>query len=324
MPYSYSSTDNRNISWMRNDQTRATLRNVRLTRGHLRSLHPFELALDYPVTAIAGPNGSGKSTLLAIAACAYHNSTDGYIPRERISSYYRFSDFFIQSREEVPPEGISISYHFLHNRWRGAEPGLGRQIRTKSRGGKWNNYNRRIKRNVVYFGVQRVVPYYERRTYKSYRRHFSSNILELAENIQQEICTIAGRIIGRTYDNFEFYTHSKYSLPIATNRGIKYSGFNMGAGEITVFDILSTIFEAGSGTLLIIDEIELGLHEQAQNRLISELKELCNVFHCQIICSTHSSQILESLPPEGRFFLKVPSNLPESYPKFHPVCKRKT
>ena len=119
---------------------------------------------------------------------------------------------------------------------------------------------------------------------------------------------IAGRIIGKTYDTFEKHTHSKYSLPVATNGDVRYSGFNMGAGESAVFEILVALFEAGKGSLLIIDELELGLHERAQIRFVHELKELCEELHCQVICSTHSHVVLNALPPEGRYFLETTNN----------------
>ena len=302
MAYGYSRTDRKNMNWMKSDNTRGTLCEVVLRRESLRGLNPFRLEFNYPITAIAGENGSGKSTLLAIAACAYHNRPDGYRPADRNNSYYTFSDFFIQSRNEVPPEGIIIEYEFLHNRWRGREAGPGRQWRFKRVGGKWNNYDVRVKRNVIYFGIQRVVPHYERSAHKSYRGRFSIDSLE--EQHREDICAIAGRIIGRPYDTLGILRHSKYSLPIATSDGVQYSGFNMGAGESAVFEILSSLFESGEGSLLIIDEIEAGLHEQAQIRLVEELKELCQRLHCQVICSTHSHVVLDALPPEGRFFLE--------------------
>ena len=82
----------------------------------------------------------------------------------------------------------------------------------------------------------------------------------------------------------------------------------MGAGESAIFEILSSLFSSGMGSLLIIDEIELGLHEQAQIRAINELKLLCEKLRCQIICSTHSHVILDTLPPEARFFLETKGN----------------
>ena len=306
MTYSYSRTDEKNAKWMLRDNSRATLCEIELIEGSLRGLNPFRLELEYPITAIAGTNGSGKSTLLAIAACAYHNRPEGYRQAGRKNPYYTFSDFFVQSQDEVPPEGIRIRYGIRHNNWRGREPGWGRQLRRKRVGGKWNKYHLRVSRDVIYFGIQRVVPHYERSAHKSYKGRFA--IDSLNEEHRSDICQIAGRIMGRKYDDLQIRTHSKYSLPMASSSGVQYSGFNMGAGEGVVFEILTSLFESGEGSLLIIDEIESGLHEHAQRRLVEELKELCEKLHCQVICSTHSHAVLDTLPPEGRFFLESRGN----------------
>ena len=302
MTYRYSRTDEKNLRWMKSDDSRGTLCKMALLKGSLRGLNKFRLEFKYPISAIAGENGGGKSTVLAIAACAYHNRQDGYRPAGRKSPYYTFSDFFVQSQDEVSPEGIIIRYKFLHNRWAGGKKGLGSQLRWKRVGGKWNNYDKRVRRNVVYLGIQRVVPHYERSAHKSYRGHFAIDSLE--EEHREDICRTAGRIIGKPYETLEIRRHSKYLLPIAARGGVQYSGFNMGAGESSVLEILSSLFEAGEGSLLIVDEIESGLHEQAQGRLVEELKELCERLHCQVICSTHSHIVLDSLPPEGRFFIE--------------------
>ena len=306
MSYNFSNIDRANIAWMKNDKFVSTLMQIKLAKGQMRGLNPFSLKLTYPISVIAGGNGTGKSTLLAIAACAYHNDKNGYIPTGRKNSYYTFSDFFIQADGELPPSGVQIRYQFLHSRWRGGKSGLDWQSRWKRTGGKWNNYDSRVKRNVVYFGVQRVVPHYERSTHKSYRAQFTNEALK--EEHGQRICTIGSRVLGKPYSIFEKHTHSKYSLPIAQSEKIRYSGFNMGAGESAVFEILTALFEAGKGSLLIIDELELGLHEQAQIRFVHELKELCKEYHCQIICSTHSHVVLAALPPQARFFLEKSSD----------------
>jgi predicted ATPase len=302
MSYHYSTTDKNNIKWMESDVTCATLNRIFLTKGNLRGLGKFDIAFTYPLTAIAGKNGSGKSTLLAIATCAFHNLKNGYKPISRQKTYYTFSDFFIQSREETPPQGIEILYQIRHNNWYRDDPGLGWQSRKKRDGGKWTDYGTRVRRNVIYFGVQRVVPHFERSTHKSYRRRFLPGTLDTSH--RNKIQEIAGRILERDYSDFEVLKHSKYSLPVATYDGVRYSGFNMGSGESAVFDILASLIEAGRGALLVIDELELGLHEKAQRRLIHELKELCKELHCQIICSTHSPIILDELPPEGRFYIE--------------------
>jgi predicted ATPase len=303
MSYRKSNIDNNNFSWFGKDNSRATLASIQLTKGNVRGLGLFKAEFEYPISAFAGSNGSGKSTMLALAACAYHNSKEGYTPPLRNQTYYTFKDFFVQSEDETPIQGVNIRYGFRHNNWRGKNKvGLNYQQRSKRKGGRWNDYHTRIQRNVVYFGVQRVVPHFERSVSKSYRSRFKPG--NLSEATRSRISKIAGRIVGKTYDDFNSYHHSKYSLPMVNSAGISYSGFNMGAGESAIFEILTALFQAGSGTLIIIDEIELGLHEKAQLKLIEQLKELCKELKCQIICSTHSHAILSSLPPEARFFIE--------------------
>ncbi|WP_278190152.1 AAA family ATPase [Sphingopyxis sp. YF1] len=268
----------------------------------MRGLSAFEMDFKYPITAIAGTNGSGKSTILAIAACAFHNGSDGFRLPGRVQSYYTFSDFFIQSIGEVGPQGVAIAYSIRHDRWKSGVPREGLQVRKKKQGGKWNNYDKRVKRTVIYHGVQRVVPYYERSAHKSYRTYFKPNDLDVS--VREKIASIAGRILGKKYSDFEHLEHSRYSLPRVKSGDLAYSGFNMGAGESAVLEILSTIFSSGSGSLIIIDEIELGLHELAQVRLVKELKELCLEMKCQIICTTHAYEVLAALPPEARIFVE--------------------
>jgi predicted ATPase len=303
MTYAHSKTDTKNLKWFAKINDRQSLVGIQLMEGNMRGLSPFSLDFSYPITAIAGANGSGKSTILALVACAFHNKKKGYRLPDRRQSYYTFSDFFIQSAGELSPEGVWIAYRIRHNHWRNRPEGVAQQIRRKTHGGKWSNYNSRINRNVIYFGMQRVVPYYERANHKSNRSRFKAG--SMLPEMSKRIATLAGKILGKTYASFEGHEYSKYWLPKAQVGELKYSGFNMGAGESAVFEILSTIFLAGEGCLLVIDEIELGLHEHAQKRFIDVLKELCVELKCQIICTTHSYQILKTLPPEGRVFIQA-------------------
>lgn len=102
--------------------------------------------------------------------------------------------------------------------------------------------------------------------------------------------------------------HGTYCLFLVERNAVAYSGFNMGAGENAVVSILLDLLCAGPGTLMVIDEIELGLHAKAQKEFIQILKEICKANKCQVICSTHSDIILNALPPEGRFFIQQQSN----------------
>ena len=111
------------------------------------------------------------------------------------------------------------------------------------------------------------------------------------------------RILGRSYSEIELNEFKFYKLFKVARGNLKYTGFNMGAGENAVLWLFLEILRAGKGALIIVDEIELGLHAQAQIRLVKELKKICNKQKCQIVFSTHSKEILKSLPPESRIFI---------------------
>ena len=66
----------------------------------------------------------------------------------------------------------------------------------------------------------------------------------------------------------------------------------------------STIHACPDSLLLVIDELELGLHEEAQTRLVEELKKICYKRHIQVVCTTHSPRILRAIPPEARIHLE--------------------
>ena len=303
MGYSSSDLDRKIKRWFKNDDTCATLHSIEL-KGQMRSLKDVEIEFDYPITAFAGKNGSGKTTLLAMAACAYHNNNiHGYKLKSRKRNYYTFSDFFIQTQDEIRQDGITIGYKFLHNSWKGRIAGIGYQRMQKRKGGKWSKYEKRINKNVVYLGIDRIVPQTEKKVFKSYIKNFQDGV---DDGWYKDVKKYVGQILGKNYSEFKIKKAGAYNLQLVKETGITYSGFNMGAGEKALFELFSIIHECSlnSGkTLIIIDEIELGLHEEAQRKLIHSLKEICDKFKFQIVCTTHSAAILDSLPPEGRFYI---------------------
>lgn len=302
MPYKESQLDKDNFRWFQNDQTRNSLKKLKVTNGNIRSISPVEIPFEYPITAIVGENGSGKSTVLAMVACAFHNNT-GFFPQNRIRghvkkprNYYTYGDFFMFSTNETGIAGIEICSEYLTN------SGLKQDVRKKKPSGKWNDFIGRPKRAVTYMGINRIVPPSESSPHRHYYREFKEQSLE-PDKLQQLKESIS-YVIGRNYTDIELKSHNIYQLFEAKRQGLTYTGFNMGAGENAVLGLLLEILKAGSGALIVVDEIELGLHTQAQIRLIEELKKLCNKYKCQIVCSTHSKEVLEQLPPEGRLFIR--------------------
>ena len=302
MAYRNSKLDEDNLKWFLKDDSRQTLVKIQVWRGQIRGLKDALIEFHYPITAIAGRNGSCKTTVLALSACAFHNGLNGFKLSGRNQPYYTFSDFFIQTKEEAALGNIKIGYQILSNRWKKSKPGLGWQYHTKKSGGRWNNYDSRVLRTVVFLGVERIVPHAERSVSKTYRGRFK---IGTNHGWEDNVREIVGRILDTDYASFSYRRHSKYRIPIVARKDQRvYSGFNMGAGEYSLFELFAIINECPDGSLILIDEIELGLHEKAQENLLKELKEICKRRKFQIICTTHSSRILECLPPEGTIFLE--------------------
>jgi len=306
MKYRNSATDKKLRSWFANDYSNSHLRKIEIAQGSIRGLTTCTIPIDYPIIAIAGKNGAGKSTALALACCAYHNKKDGIKASNRKQAYYTFADFFIRHQNEPAPEEILIEYDFAYDNWKVTpefpnKKEINSQVRYKSEGGKWNDYASRINRNVIFIGIERIVPHSEKSQSKSYRRYFK---VGEPKGWEKDLGDIIGYILNKKYEDVKIARHSKYKLPLAKINGISLSGFNMGAGENALFEIFSTIYSAPKGSLIVIDEIELGLHIEAQSRFIRKLKETCIERQIQVICTTHSSEIFDYLPEDARVFIE--------------------
>ncbi|MFQ2751688.1 ATP-dependent nuclease [Aeromonas caviae] len=305
MKYLESNLDRTLRNWFIKDNTCALLREISLRMGAMRGLTAFDLEFTYPITAISGKNGSGKSTILALACCAYHNDKPFPLFIKKVRPYYTFADFFIQHAEDIPAEGIIIRYKIAFNNWRKSQTlptgvGVGIQFRKKMKGGKWNDYAGRVDRHVVFLGIDRIVPHGEKSQSKSYSRAFSQIT---NYGWESDVKDLVGYILGKRYEDFKYTNHSKYRLPIVRSNGNTYSGFHMGAGENALFELFSIMHAMPIGSLIVVDEIELGLHAEAQTRLMIKLKELCKSRKLQIICTTHSKEIFSELPDDARVFI---------------------
>jgi excinuclease UvrABC ATPase subunit len=117
------------------------------------------------------------------------------------------------------------------------------------------------------------VPHAERSVYRSYRSKFKDRAEQAWEDEAKKRVVA---VLNRPYERLWFKTCSDYTLPMVEFDGHTCSGFNLGAGENALINIFSGILSCKRSLLVVIDEIELGLHEEAQVRLIDELKKLCS------------------------------------------------
>lgn len=246
---------------------------------HLRAYRDCRISFDFPVTALVGPNGGGKSTVLG-AAALIHGEVK---PRQYFAKGGVYDGSMVAWR---------IEYDLIDN---------GKQIvRTASYPkSKWNRDA--VDRKILTFGVTRTVPATERKDLSSVIggsfKGFGETLLS-KETIQAVV-----RILGKEAEKYLLVAGdragTKQLYAARTPGGDAYSEFHFGAGEASVIRIVGAIEEGPDNSLIVIEEIENGLHPVATKRLVEYLIDVARRKSCQIIFTTHSNDALDPLPDEG-------------------------
>jgi predicted ATPase len=111
-----------------------------------------------------------------------------------------------------------------------------------------------------------------------------------------------GNILGRKYDSAQIIRHSLYprnrgkDLSIIFKRKNQYSEAFAGSGEVAIVSAVVDIMSAKPFSLILLDEPETSLHPGAQKEFLKFLLEQADRRNCQIVMSTHSKDMIESLP----------------------------
>ena len=95
---------------------------------------------------------------------------------------------------------------------------------------------------------------------------------------------------------------SKNLLFAAQEGGATYSELHMAAGERAILRLSKEITQL-NGALVLIDEVEAGLHPWVQQLLMLHLQQLALRNDLQIIVTSHSPVVLDSVPLNGKIFL---------------------
>lgn len=262
-----------------------------------RGIEGVDLSLDYPVTAISGLNGAGKSTIGQLAICAYRKPTTAvHYKRQYVK------DFFPVSVADPTPfkPDANVIFHYETDDHKKTQ-----EVTVSRRQSEWSGYKRQPERHCYYVGFTVYIPKVERRDLSVY----GGKDLTFTErrDLEPEVVEKMARIIGHKYDdvNFQGISHKKRKseIGIASRLGYSYSENNMGFGEGRILYTVDKLETSPEQSLFILEEPETSLHESAQHEFAKYLIDVCNRRHHQIILSTHSSVILNALPPEARKLL---------------------
>jgi len=264
----------------------------------IRGIENLRVTFDYPVSVIAGANGSGKSTVLFAAACAYAVPEAGV--RDFVPSTL-FPDYRPKLGQRQDERGEAI-IHFDYStpegrmamRWRrgkgwnrsflgrkqASQPGRQVYLRTLS-----NLSNPSEVRGVLSMSRLSTAP--QETPMTASQIQFAQQILPFR---YAEVVDLSSGSKGKNL------------LFAKQEAGVTYSELHMAAGERSILRLSQEIAQL-KDALVLIDEVEAGLHPWVQQLLMLQLQQVALRNNLQVIVTTHSQSVLDSVPGHGRIFL---------------------
>lgn len=274
--------------WQNGKYPYPTLRGISIQGDPgLRGIKDLEVEFRYPLTVVCGKNGSGKTTILDLAALGFH--FDQKVPGFRPEYYYTFSRFFYKGPGDPDITGVKIRWDYDGNK----------SLPIEKESVKWMHYERRPRRPVYHLDILRPAI-----AHPAARSHFKAAYqIDERRVLNEKFRRIYSEVMGRQYESAEVMQSARYSVR-QCNFGNTYSSFNMGAGEDSILDILDVLQKCPDGSLLVIEEIETGIHPEALVRLAQNMLKITDEKSLQVIVSTHSSFFIDNVPREARLYVE--------------------
>lgn len=284
-----------NVLRAHNAQRRFNLNEVQIR--NFRGIKHLRLELVYPVSVLAGANGCGKTTALMACACAYRvpGAPDTLAP-SRI-----FPNFTDRLRGALSDDigQAEFTYYYVD----GGERSEMVLRRGKTRWHKSFMGRRAARQPERIVHVRTLAnltnPAEAQDALRLARQRYRS------DELTPDLLHLANRILRPRYESVSIITGEERDILFAEIKDkpdVRYSEFHMSSGERTILRLSKDISNL-QDALVLIDEIETGLHPYTQEQLMLELQRLAMRQRLQIVVASHSPVILDSVPPEGRLFL---------------------
>lgn len=236
------------------------------------------LEISFPkvgVVAIMGANGIGKSTILHALACLYQ--PDDKI-KKVLQETYKWPRFFI-------PHGKTLWMGSSANVTFYGEP---ESVKYGKESDRWAPRNLRRKRRYVRFiGIGDYYPHLEK---ENNHARFSFITLAIDPKKRAKLLEYASFVLNRIYNDVSIAQRTngtqRQLWHVDTEAG-SYTSYYMGGGEQKVFHIIDALLEAPKGGLVLIEEIEVLLHDHALRRLLEIMIKVARDKELQVVLSTH-------------------------------------
>lgn len=274
---------------VRNEIERVRANNYRqfVKRVRLRNVRGFaDEAIEFkaPVTALVGTNGGGKSTILGAAAISYKNVRPGQFFPKAFVGDESMADWIVEVELVDKPLAadrmVTRTARFAQSKWRRDDfP----------------------QRHVEYIEIQRTVPAGELTRFRKFLHGNPEDFV--ASNLAQNTITYATAVLDKNIEHYRVI--SMTSNPTVrmytgvSNGAVGYSQFHFGAGEASVIETIDRIENSPDNALILIEEVENGLHPVAVRLFVQYLQNAARRKRLQVIFTTHSQEAVDQLPAEA-------------------------
>lgn len=290
----------------------------KITFERFRHIENLSVEFKNPVSIISGSNKSGKTTILLSIACSHYNFkrrnvANGNLERTRWGDMIRFTRFDRQNQDWIYfvdyREGTKIVQNkrgqrkHLTNKWNGVakkESQIGTPISTKPNGG----------RSVILIDLERILPGRGLSTsfYNKIRNTETSTPFSQIKNDYLSYVMEQSYTVGSILKSAD-----KELLGYSNNRFL-YSSYNSASGEDVLTRIISDIVDADNNSLILIEELEIGLHPKIQRRLLDVIFHESKKNKKQFIITTHSPTVLSAVDDISRIFIENTNGRYKSIP----------
>lgn len=272
----------------------------RIHIDRLQGIRDLRVTFGYPVSVLAGKSGSGKSTLLFAAACALTNPGEDAPAHTPVSLFRQCEQHIIDTRG-IPEHSefhvdcstrdrdARVSWKLISGQWKRTVETIPDNAKLPKRRCYLRTPTEELETMQTRRGSEDVQPSGTRQPRKV-----------MAEEVYFVHRLLPHLSVEDLY-RFLGMTHDVWALPGAGTPDC--SGLTMGKGEQTVLRLAMELLGLRDAVVLI-DDVEAGLHPQAQELLMLTLQELALQNNWQVIVSTNSSVVLNCVPPAGRRFLE--------------------
>lgn len=247
------------------------------------------LPIDNGIYLLTGENGTYKSTIGACASMVYKTAQKDY--------YFG-----------ITPNGAKITY----------ELGSLKYSVEKNHDGRWkirnegNILSRLLRKDIGLYVFFEGGPYFGSR-FNNLKKHRLAKDITDWEVFDSSLTKNFGYIIRNNkfyYDytfakNIDGIEHYQYKM-----NGELVDDAHMSTGEILILKILIAIYRFSKQKpndrkgLMIIDEVEMGLHSSAIIRLLKVLNELAKTKNYAIYLITHSVELIHHIEPNNILYLR--------------------